>query len=84
MTNSQDKQYQKWSERLQQFGLHQLAASFLEASGPLNLIASQLVIVGQPIINGFIPDDQITTFSTMLENPEETTRFVDTLREELL
>ena len=79
-TSYQQIQY-GWSEKIRQMGLQRLAASLLEASGPLNLATAQLVYIGQPLLRGLLPEDQLTALAQMLEEPAETAAFVDSLQE---
>ena len=73
--------WQGWIDRLRQWGLEEFAATLLEATEPLNLIAAQFVYIGQPVLKGLIPAENITAFATMLENPKETSTFIARLRE---
>lgn len=70
-----------WSNRLNELGLGKFAASFLEASGPLNLVAAQFVYIGKPILTGLTAPENLNALATMLEDPEETSAFVAHLRE---
>ena len=73
---------QSWASRLQQWRVHQLAAALLEASGPLKLVGAQLVYLGQPILGGFVANEQLETLAEMLEEPAQTKLFIRYLREE--
>ncbi|MEN8241746.1 MAG: hypothetical protein ABFS17_07485 [Chloroflexota bacterium] len=63
-------------------GLHQFAAAFLEASGPLNLVGAQLVFLGQPVLSSMLAGSKLTTLAHMLEEPEQTELFIRCLRED--
>lgn len=73
--------WQAWINRLHQWGLGELAATLLEAADPLNLIAAQFVYMGQPLLKGLIPAENITALASMLEDPKESSMFVAQLRE---
>jgi hypothetical protein len=74
---------QGWANRLQQWRVHQLAAALLEASGPLKLVGAQLVYLGQPILGGFVANEQLNMLAEMLEEPTQTKMFIRYLREEV-
>ena len=84
MHQSVDQKYQEWAQRLRRWGLHQFAAAFLEASGPLNLIGAQLVYIGQPVLSGVFPAEQLTSMAQVLEDPKQTQAFIQCLREDPL
>lgn len=73
--------WQGWIDRLHRWGLGEIAATMLEAADPLNLIAAQFIYMGQPVLKGLIPADNITALATMLEDPKESSIFVNQLRE---
>lgn len=73
--------WQGWADRLHQWGLGEVAAALLEAAMPLNLVAAQIVYIGQPMLRGIIPADNIDALANLLEDPEETSTFVANLRE---
>ena len=74
--------WQKWTEYLQRWGLREFAAWLLEAVGPLTLLGAQLVYIGQPLFEVFIPDGNMEALARILEEPNETEAFVGYLREE--
>ncbi|HAY85769.1 MAG TPA: hypothetical protein DCY42_12865 [Chloroflexi bacterium] len=79
----QQKIMQGWASRLQQWRMHQLAAALLEASGPLKLVGAQLVYLGQPVLGGFVANEQLNTLAEMLEEPSRAKTFIRYLREEV-
>jgi hypothetical protein len=72
---------QAWAQSLRQRGLHQFAAAFLEASGPLNLVGAQLVYLGQPVLSGIFAESKLQALGQLLEEPEKTRLFIHCLRE---
>jgi hypothetical protein len=74
--------FQAWAQRLRQWGLHQFAAAFLEASGPLNLVGAQIVYLTQPVLSSVLPARHLQAFAAMLEEPGNTQVFIHYLREE--
>jgi len=74
------KNREKWIESLYKLGLQNLTATFLEALGPMNLLGAQLVYISQPVLSPFIPKDQSQDLAKILEDPSETTLFIEALR----
>lgn len=58
-----------------------MAASILEASGPLNLVLAQLVYVGQPVFQSFAAQAHVQALAETLEDRAETQAFIALLRE---
>ncbi len=74
--------WQTWAEHLHRWGLSNLAATFLEAAGPLTLLAAQIVYLGQPMFSPFVPEDHFEALTKIFEEPGETQAFIDFLRME--
>jgi len=73
--------WQNWAERLERWGLRQLVADLLEASGPLNLLAAQAIYVGQPWLKHLMPDEHWQALTHLLEDPAEAQAFAAFLQE---
>jgi len=71
---------EKWIQALYKLRLQNLAAAFLEALGPVNMLGAQLVYLSQPILSPFISQDGSRDFARILEDPAETERFIRALR----
>lgn len=82
MHRSDENIFKSWAQRLRQWGLHQFAAAFLEASGPLNLVGAQLVYLSQPVLSSVFPNQQLQALAALLEEPDITNAFIHSLREE--
>ena len=68
-----------WMDFLRKQGLTDLAAWFLEASGPLNVLGAQLLYLGQP----FAPpsaNQGLRALADLLEQGEESRAFIDLLK----
>lgn len=72
---------EKWIQALYKLRLQHLAAAFLEALGPINLLGAQLVYLSQPILSPFISQEQSRDFARILEDPSETKQFIKALRD---
>lgn len=70
-----------WADKLHMWGVDDLAATLLEALGPLTTLGAQFVYLGQPLLRWRTPDGHLDTLAHMLENSAETRAFVDYLRE---
>jgi len=75
--------WQIWAEHLHRWGVDQLVATFLEAAGPLALLGAQIVYLGQPLLNPFVPESHIEALARILEEPGEAQAFIDFLRVEV-
>jgi len=72
--------WQTWADTLNRWGLHNLTATLLDALGPFNLLGAQIVYLGQPLMNSFLPEDHLDALANLLENPKSTQAFVSILR----
>jgi EamA domain-containing membrane protein RarD len=70
-----------WAQYLHKWGLAGWAASLLEAAGPLNILAAQVIYMVQPIADTVMPDNHWQALSEMLEDTKESQRFTSLLRE---
>lgn len=70
-----------WATALHRWGLQELVASLLEAAGPLTLIGAQVIYIGQPILDGMMPDGYLTVLTDVLEDDNQRVAFVNCLRE---
>ena len=78
----QDSQiWQTWAETLNQWGVKNLTATFLEALGPLNVLGAQLVYVGQPFLDPFFSEGYLHELADLLEDPQKTHAFITILRQ---
>lgn len=68
-----------WMDSLRRQKLDRLAAWLLEAAGPLNLIAAQLLYIGQPLASPRMAD-QISAIARLLEQGDEARSFAALLK----
>jgi hypothetical protein len=73
--------WQIWADSLNRWGIKDLTITLLEALGPLSLLGAQLVYVGQPFIDSFIPKGYLDALANMFENPQEKREFIAFLRQ---
>ena len=74
------KTREKWIKTLYKLRLQNLTATILEALGPMNILGAQLVYLSQPVLSPFIDNDQSQYIAKILEDPSETTSFINALR----
>ena len=74
--------WQSWIDQIHKWGIGEFTATFLEASEPLNLLAAQILFMGQPLLKGTRAEDDLLALAHMLEDPDETISFAANLREE--
>ena len=79
MKNQENRE--KWIQVLYKLRLQTLAAAFLEALGPVNLLGAQLLYLSQPILSPFISQEMAQDFARILEDPSETEEFIKALRD---
>jgi hypothetical protein len=72
--------WQNWANTLHRWGVDEIVATLLEATGPLNFIGAQIVHIAQPFVMHFLPEDQLHAIADLLENTEETVAFTHILR----
>lgn len=73
--------WRMWANKLQKWGLANWTASFIEAAGPLTLIAAQLVYITQPFISKALPEEHWQALTELLEDSGKTHHFAAYLRE---
>jgi hypothetical protein len=71
------KKFVRW---LRQMGLNGLAASLLEAAGPLASVGAQVTYMIEPLIG--TRDSQISELARTLEDPEGVLQLIEALRSE--
>jgi hypothetical protein len=71
-----------WAQKLHVLGVSGLAAALLDGTGPLRLLAAQLVHAGTPFIGASRANEQWQALAAMLEDKDESQQFVSFLREE--
>jgi hypothetical protein len=74
--------WEEWALNLQRLGLREIAASLLDAAGPLTIFLAQVVYMGQPFLHETLPGDRLQALAHLFENPDESRSFVNYLREE--
>jgi hypothetical protein len=72
--------WHNWANTLHRWGVQEVVAVLLEATGPLNFIGAQLVYLAQPIVTPILSDDHIKALADLLENPENVMAFTQSLR----
>jgi|GEM_PF-412106 len=71
-----------WADKLHRWGMNHLAATFMDAAGPLILVGAQVIYLLQPLMAGLVPDQHLQALAQTLEDPEQARSFTECLREE--
>jgi hypothetical protein len=69
-----------WAQFLQQWGVSEPVAAFLEALGPLSIVLAQFVYIGEPLLGR--SSANFRALAHLLEDREEARQFAAFLREE--
>ncbi len=77
-----DMVWQKWAERIKNWGLEDVVAALMEATGPLTVLGAQVIYLAQPVLSTFIQDRNLTALVDLLEDAEQSRIFIGYLREE--
>lgn len=59
-----------------------MVATFMEATGPLNMLAAQVVYLGQPFLNQVLPAGHLDALAGVLEDPQQVQAFTEFLRQQ--
>ncbi len=78
----QEQVWQTWAEQLRRWRLGSFAVWLLDSASPVHLIGAQLVYIGQPLFEAFVPHGQVKALATLLEQPAQAQAFAAFLREE--
>jgi hypothetical protein len=70
-----------WARILQRWGMQNLASFFLEAGGPVNVLAAQVIYLGQPFLKGVAPSNNLRALAALLEDQDAARQFAVFLRE---
>jgi len=81
LKNAHPEIWQRWSARLQRWRLSEFTATLLEATEPLHLVGAQLVYMGQPVLRGLVADEALEALADVLEDDEQRSAFLASLRE---
>jgi hypothetical protein len=74
--------WQKWAENLRRWHLSDFAAWFFDSASPAHLVGAQLVYIGQPFLEAFVPKGQFNALAEILEKPAEAQAFAAYLKED--
>lgn len=77
-----DMVWQKWAERIKNWGLEDVVAALMEATGPLTVLGAQVIYLAQPVLSTFTQDRNLTALVDLLEDAEQSRIFIGYLREE--
>lgn len=73
--------WQVWANTLHRWGLEELVATLLEASGSLAWLGAQVVYLGQPLLDDLLPEGHLDALVGLLEDRQQAIEFVTFLKE---
>jgi len=74
------KTWIEWADKLYNWRLNEITASFLEIAGPFTLLGAQVIYLGEPILTVFAAPERTQALAELLENPTEKQAFIEVLR----
>lgn len=80
--DTQHQIWQYWAERLHHWGVGDIAATLLEATGPLRVFAAQLAYLGQPVLQPWLAPGTFQALVGLFENDQQAESFLSILRED--
>jgi hypothetical protein len=78
-----DSFWSEWAQILHQWGLREIAAELLEASGPIHIVLAQFVYAGRPVLQQVLDEDRYEALASLFEDQNATRSFAAYLREEI-
>ncbi len=69
-----------WAQTLHRWGIAKATAAFLEAAGPMTIIAAQFFYICQPFVRTRLIDTDLEELGLLLENGQRTSEFIDLLK----
>jgi len=73
--------WQLWAAHLHSWGMSGIAAVFLEAAGPLRMIAAQAAYLGQPVVQSWFSPGTFDALLSLFEDDQQAESFISILRE---
>lgn len=78
----EEQLWSRWARFLHRWGLEDFVAALLEAAGPLQFFAAQMLYVGEPLLSGALKPGEWQALVKLLEDQRESRSFAAFLREE--
>ena len=70
-----------WAREITRLGLAHVAAALIESFEMLNTLFAQLLYLGQPLLDGWLPAERVESLAKLLEDEEQSAAFSALLRE---
>ncbi|MBN1178576.1 MAG: hypothetical protein JXD18_05155 [Anaerolineae bacterium] len=72
MEQGEQAQYiEHWAERIERAGMVSITTALLEAARPLGFLASQVLLLGEPLLSGFTASSPVRRVAEMIEDPDQ-------------
>ena len=75
------QQIEQWAERIEQAGLVPIVTTLLELARPLGFLASQALLLSEPLLSGFSGHNTMHKTANLLEDPEQVDQLLKRLSE---
>jgi hypothetical protein len=72
--------WEEWITHLRHRGMAGMVAFLMEALSPLSVAGAQLILVGEPVLSGFVPGARMAAFNELLDNHENYSHFILSLK----
>lgn len=61
---------EQWGSQIEALGISALALSLLETANALGFLGSQVLLLAQPLLGGFVDEAKLKRATMLLESPE--------------
>jgi hypothetical protein len=78
---AQEQWLDQWAERIHHSGLSVVALPLLEIGRGLGFLASQALLLTQPVLTGLVDKDNISRFVALLEDPAALDGLIDRIEQ---
>jgi hypothetical protein len=72
----QEERLEQWAERIHLSGLSVVALPLLEVGRGLGFLASQALLLTQPVLGGLVDTESISQYVALLEDPDALDRLI--------
>lgn len=76
------RRWRRWAARLQQWGMADIAATWLEAASPWLAVGAQMVYLSEPVLSLLFERQSLTALALLLEDPSRQAQFATWLQRE--
>ena len=74
--------WSEWARFLHHWGLAEFVSALLDAAGPLNLFATQMLYAGRPLLGVWMREERLMALADLFDDQDERRSFATFIREE--